>query len=67
MHTEATLQQRIERVSLDWEDVARAQRRARVLRSRAFHALFHRMWTWVRGPVERAPAPADCEPIGACA
>lgn len=65
MQTEATLQQRLERISLDPAEIVRAERRARVQRSQAFHALAHRSWTWLRRPFERAPA--DCEPVGSCA
>jgi hypothetical protein len=62
-------QQSIERVALDWEEVARAQRRARVLRSQAFHQLFQLILgtgTRLRRVLERASAPANCAPAGAC-
>jgi len=67
MQTEPTLQQRLERISLDWAEIVRAERRARFQRSQAFHALARQAWIWLRRPVARATAPADCGPAGACA
>jgi len=53
--------------AVDWTEAARARRRARVLRSEAFHELVRGAWTRVRRAFARTTTPADCEPVGACA
>ncbi len=55
------------RITLDWDEVVRAERHARRLRAEVFTRAFLALLFWRRNAPERAGVSLDCGPTGDCA